>query len=62
VPYVNVGLLESLGLISLPNHVSLCGLLVQANPSFELVIGRHVEYWCGVFLGYGSVRGASVKT
>jgi hypothetical protein len=39
--YVDVGLLEGLGLIGLPDHVALGGVGVEANPSFELVIGRH---------------------
>jgi hypothetical protein len=46
--YVDVGLLESLGLIGLPDHVALGGVGVKANPSLELVIGRHVCGVCGV--------------
>lgn len=42
-PYINVGLLESLGLVGLPDHVALGGVGVQANPALELVIGRHSE-------------------
>jgi hypothetical protein len=46
--YVDVGLLESLGLIGLPDHVALGGVGVKANPSLELVIGRHACGVCGV--------------
>jgi hypothetical protein len=43
--YVDVGFLESLRLVGLPDHVALGGVGVKANPSLELVIGRHV-LWC----------------
>ena len=46
--YVDIGLLESLGLIGLPDHVALGGIGVEADPSFELVIGRHFSVCCGV--------------
>ena len=46
--YVDVGLLESLRLVGLPDHVALGGVGVEANPSLELVIGRHVCSVCGV--------------
>ena len=44
--YVDVGLLESLGLVGLPDHVALGGVGVKANPSLELQIGR--RHVCGV--------------
>jgi hypothetical protein len=47
VSYVDVGLLESLGLVGLPDHVALGGVGVKANPSLELVIVRH---FCVVFV------------
>lgn len=39
---VNVGFLESLWLIALPDHVALGGIGVEADPAFEFVVGRHV--------------------
>ena len=45
--YVDVGLLESLGLVGLPDHVALGGVGVKANPSLELGIGR--RHVCGLW-------------
>jgi hypothetical protein len=38
--YVDVGLLESLGLIGLPDHVALGGVGIEAHPSLKLIVGR----------------------
>lgn len=54
---VDVGLLEGLGLIRLPDHVTLSGVGIKANPALELVIGRHCD---GVFF-VNTDSGCSVK-
>ena len=42
-PYVDVIVRELLRLIFLPYHVPFGGLLVQADPAFELLLGCHGE-------------------
>jgi hypothetical protein len=60
--YVNVGLLESLGLEFLPDHVALGGVGIKANPSLELVIVRHDMCCCSVDFGWNKLCRGNVKS